>query len=360
MRICYFAEAGSVHSQKWIRYFADQGQEVHWFSLSPFQYPERGIHCYALRPGGASPLSILASAPAAQRLVRRVDPDVVHLHYLGAYGLLGLLAGRRPLVATAWGSDILISTQSRLKRAVVKRVLSKADLITCDAEHMVSAIRGVAPSVRRVEIINFGVDAERFAPGTRDSDLEKDLELIGCPVVISLRNLEPVYDVASLIRAVPAIIERCPDARFLIVGTGSRADELKRLARQLGVVERVRFMGTVPNAELPRYLRLADVYVSTALSDAGIAASTAEAMACGLPVVVTSSGENHRWVEPGRGGFLVPLQDPRALADNVVLLLQNPELRRDFGKVNRAVIEARNSYRREMGKMMALYEDLVS
>jgi len=359
VRICYFAEAGSVHSQKWVRYFAESGQEVHWLSLSPFKQMCPDACCYALRPGGSHPIGVVASAPAARRLVRKIDPEVVHVHYLGAYALLALLAGRRPLVATAWGSDVLISARSPLKRAVVKAILGRADLVTCDAEHMASAVRALCPGVRRLEIVNFGVDTAYFTPGPADCSLEKQLEVAGCPVVISLRNLEPVYDVGSLIRAAPSVLKQRPATRFLIVGSGSQGGELRQLARRLGVERQVRFVGPVPNAQLPRYLRLADVYVSTALSDAGIAASTAEAMACGLPVVATASGENHRWIQPGRGGLLTPLRDPDALATGILWLLNNVEAGRAFGQVNREVIETRNNYQVEMAKMLALYEELA-
>jgi len=101
-----------------------------------------------------------------------------------------------------------------------------------------------------------------------------------------------------------------------------------------------------------------DVYVSTSLSDAGIAASTAEAMACGLPVVITDSGENARWIEPGRNGFLVPLSEPGALAEKLLRLIDDPELRSRLGAAGRATIQERNDYQVEMAKMETLYQQI--
>ncbi len=102
-----------------------------------------------------------------------------------------------------------------------------------------------------------------------------------------------------------------------------------------------------------------DVYVSTSLSDAGLAASTAEAMACGLPVVITDFGDNRKWIEDGESGFIVPLKDPKALAEKIIYLLKNKDIRREFGMRNRKIIEEKNNYYREMEKMENSYIELT-
>jgi glycosyltransferase involved in cell wall biosynthesis len=177
--------------------------------------------------------------------------------------------------------------------------------------------------------------------------------------VISLRNFDPVYDIPSLLRAIPLVLAQRPDARFVIVGRGPLEAELKALAQSLGIMDQVRFVGFVPNVELPDYLSAMDVYVSTSLSDAGIAASTAEAMACGLPVVTTDSGENGRWIEPGSNGFLVPVSEHGALAEKLLCLIADPELRSRLGAAGRATIQERNDYQVEMAKMEALYRQIA-
>jgi len=102
-----------------------------------------------------------------------------------------------------------------------------------------------------------------------------------------------------------------------------------------------------------------DVYVSTSLSDAGIAASTAEAMACRLPVVVTDVADNKKWVDNGVNGFVVPIKDPKSLAEKIIYLLQNENIRKKFGKINRKIIEEKNNYYKEMKKMEDIYKRLT-
>jgi len=106
-------------------------------------------------------------------------------------------------------------------------------------------------------------------------------------------------------------------------------------------------------------LNNADIYVSTSLSDSGLAASTAEAMASGLPVIVSDSGDNRQWVDDNKGGFVIPLKSPEILAEKIIYLLKNKTLLKSFGEYNRKIIEERNNYHKEMGKMEKLYEEIT-
>lgn len=125
------------------------------------------------------------------------------------------------------------------------------------------------------------------------------------------------------------------------------------------MAEHTTFVGYIPNQELPDYLSSMDVYVSTSLSDAGISASTAEAMACGLPVVVTDSGENAAWITDRINGCIVPVSQPERLADGIVYLLEDAGRRREMAALGRQTIQERNDYYVEMDKMQALYAQVV-
>jgi len=293
------------------------------------------------------------------RLLKRIRPDVLHAHFITYYGTLGALTGYHPFVVTAWGSDILIMPKrSRRAKWVAKYVIKRADLITCDAEHIRERLIELGAEAQKIILINFGIDTEKFKP-LKSKKLQKKLNTLESPIVISLRNLEPIYDVKSLILSAPLVLKECPEARFIIAGRGSQEAKLRKLASSLGISDSVKFVGFIPNEKLPEYLASADVYVSTSLSDAGLAASTAEAMACGLPVIVTDFGDNRRWVKNGVNGFIVPLRDPKTLADKIVYLLKNENIRKEFGIRNRIIIEKKNNYYKEMERMKHIYEVLA-
>jgi glycosyltransferase involved in cell wall biosynthesis len=216
---------------------------------------------------------------------------------------------------------------------------------------------GIAPE--KVNIICFGVDTRKFSPGISSETLRAKLGVYDAPTVISLRNLDLLYDVESLVRSVPLVLKSIPESKVVIAGKGSEERKLKELAESLGVSNSIKFVGFIPNDELPQYLNSVDVYVSTSLSDAGIAASTAEAMSCGLPVIVTDVADNRDWIEDGVNGLVIPTKEPKALAEKIIFLLKNEEIRKKFGEVNRKIIEGRNNYYKEMEKMEDIYKELI-
>jgi glycosyltransferase involved in cell wall biosynthesis len=264
-----------------------------------------------------------------------------------------------PLVATAWGSDVLFAGKSWIKRPFVKYVLKRADLITCDADHMIAAMGALGIGTTKMRLIRFGIDTTRFCPTERDQTLKERLGVVDSPAIISLRTFLPVYDVETLIKAVPYVLKEDANAMFILVGTGPQDRMLKDLAAGLGVSENILFFGRIDNNEVPSILASMDIYVSTALSDAGIAASTAEAMACGLPVVITDSGENRNWVDEGKGGFIVPVKSPQLLSEKILYLIKNPDDRSRYGAVNRRTIIEKNDYYKEMAKMEEIYRDVL-
>lgn len=370
IRIAFLAKRESVHTEKWISYFAEKGYDVHLITLtshfnsftSARVKPIKGVKIHELKHFGrlttniAYPLMILKIWKA----IKKISPDILHAHYVLHYGSYGAFIWFKPFVITVWGSDILIDPyKSMMNRFFVNHALKKADLITCDAKHMMRALKQMGVIPEKISLIHFGVDTKKFSPRKKSEKLRVELGINESLAVISLRNLEPLYDVESLIRSVPLVLKKVPESRFVIAGRGSEETKLKELTISLGVSDNVMFVGFIQNEEIPEWLNTMDVCVSTSLSDAGIAASTAEAMACGLPVIVTDVADNKKWVEDGVNGFLVPIKDPKSLAEKIIYLLENDDIRKKFGKISRKIIEERNNYYKEMEKMEAIYEELV-
>jgi len=357
VKIAILAGADSIHSWRWVEYLARRGYAIHWISLVPFAAPSPvNVRTYEV---GAYPKSIVAVLRIALRIrqiLREARPHLFHIHSFGTYGLIGALTGFHPLVITAWGSDILLAPSSPLKRWLTKFALRCADTITCDAYHMRDTMVNLGTDATKIEVVYFGTDTLKFRPCLDGAQVQKRFEIGDSSVILSTRRLEPVYDVVSLVRAFPLVLQKVPEARCVIVGDGSERQGLMALAEELGVAGRVHFAGSVSGDDMPHYLAAADIYVSTSLSDAGLAASTAEAMACGLPVIVTDSGENRSWVEDSVGGFVVPVQNPEVLADKIIYLARYPDTRKRFGAYNRPIIEECNNYYVEMQKIERLYE----
>ena len=365
MKICYIASP-SIHTTRWIKYFADSGHEVHLITTAKPSGNIGNVKLHLLKRIGPRMRVgnyLINSVPMMlqfKRTLKNINPSILHAHYIMETTLLGAISGFQPFIVTAWGSDVLIAPQeSRISRWIVKYVLRRANLITCDAEHIKKPLTQLGADPEKIKIVHFGTDTRKFNPEQRDKRLREELGIQDSLAIISLRRFEPIYDVGSLIAAIPLVLKEVPKVKILLVEKGSQEAELKELAESLGVSDRVKFVGWIPEDELPRYLASADIYVSTSLSDAGLAASTAEAMACGLPVILTDFGDNRKWVEDGVNGFIIPLKAPEALAAKIIHLLKDEETRKRFGSINREIIMERNNWEKEMGRMDKLYQELI-
>jgi glycosyltransferase involved in cell wall biosynthesis len=366
MKILYLAPLNSFHTKRWISFFCNKGHDVHVLSYNAHTVGLTGAKLYLKelpKAEGFLGLSRIIGyhrvREEVRRLVKEINPDVIHVHWIDLYasGLRGLGI---PIVMTTWGSDILIQAQrSPFHRWAFGRILRSADIITCDAIHLQQSLKRFRVLPEKVRIIFFGTNINEFNPEKRDPGLAEELGFpAGSKLAISLRGLEALYDVGTFIRAIPAIIQQRPDTRFVVVGDGSQRHDLETLAAELGLDGLVKFVGRLPDADLQRFTASATVYVSTSLSDGGLAASTAEAMASGVPVVITDFGNNRDWVEHGRSGFLFSLRDHESLAAHACVLLGEPEESKRIGIAGLKVIEGRNNYFTEMGKVEELYKEL--
>ena len=157
----------------------------------------------------------------------------------------------------------------------------------------------------------------------------------------------------------PLVLSKFSDVQFVLLGRGTLKDSIRSLVKDMGLEKSVIFLDYIDNAKMPNIMSMADILISTSLSDAGIAGSTAEAMSCELPVVVTNSGENDRWINHGENGFLIPVSSPKILAEYIIKLLKNEQLRHNMGKEARKTILENNDYMVEMEKMHTLYQGLL-
>ena len=369
MRLCYLADAESIHTQRWLSYFVDKGHEVHLISLKSFGdndvIKNEKLHVLKrLQPQIrviSFPINLLSDTIQVRKSIKKIKPDIVHAHFVANYGVLGALTGFHPFVVSAWGSDVLVAPKnSRIIKNLVKFTLKKADLVTCDGENSIDALIKLGERLQKIKIILLGVDTKEFNPNQGDKKVREELKVFDSPTVISVRNFDEVYDVESLITAIPLVLKQVPDAKFIIGGSGSQENYLKELAKSLGVWNSTRFTGWLPRNEFAKYLASADIYVSTSLSDGGISVSTTEAMACGLPVVVTNSGDNRNWIKDRENGFVVPPKNPKLLAEKIIYLLETEDVRKRFGNINREIIEQKADYKKEMEKMEIIYEEIIN
>jgi len=366
MKICCVECGDSIHTQRWVNYFAKKGDEVHLICWEVLPGYDDSIHIHLLTKLApriwriSQYLSFLLWLFQVRWLIRKIRPDIVEGHFVTVYGFLAACSGFHPLIIVAWGSDILIAPkQNPLWKFIAKYALGKADLVVCRSPMLKEEISKLGVDPSKIKIILIGVDTDEFHPLSRDAKLRENLGIAASqPVVISTRSLYPVYNVETLVKAIPLILKEIPEAKFIIAGRGEEQSYLENLAQELGISSDVRFIGWVSHDRLPEYLALADVYVSTSLSD-GTSNSLLEAMACEIAPVVTDLPANRGWVTDSENGFIVAVADTRALAERIIYLIKDKELRKRFGKISREIIKDKAEYHKEMEKREKIYQELI-
>lgn len=352
MRICYLADAASIHIQRWVAYFAERGHEVHVITFATANADKALTH--HLRPFRRhGRLGYLLAALEIRRVIGRIAPNILHVHFLTSYGLLGALTFFHPLLATAHGSDVLVSPRrSTWASLAVRLAVRRADVVTAVAKHMVPALQRFGASPGRLLYVPNWVDDKVFNPFGRLADPA------GRAVVLSDRALKPLYDVETLVKAIPLVVkEGCP-MEFVIIGEGSEEGKLKRYVSSTNLENHVRFAPPLPHRELAGHLRAADIYVSTSLSD-GLSVSLLEAMACGAFPVVTDIPGNRELIEDGKNGYLFPAGDVQALADRLVRAAKERALADQARQWNWQLVRERHSESVVMPKVEGLYQRLA-
>lgn len=363
LRICYIASANSIHTQRWINYFTQRDHEIYLISRrfpEGFEKFDSKVHTHPLVKliplPQTSKISMLLTSIAwilqVRKLLRQIKPDILDAHFIGVPGYLGAVSGFHPLSLTALGSDILIMPKkSQVYKFLTKRALKTADIVVCNSETMKRELLNLGANPQKIRIIYNGVDTNKFSPSSRK------LGLTGPLKIISIRMFKPVYNMEMLIRAIPLVLEQTPETQFIIAGEGPQRKYLLSLIASLRISNNVEFVGLISHNKLPEYLASSDIYVSTSLSDS-TSLSLQEAMACELPPVITDLPGNREWITDGENGFIIPQGDIKTLANKLVYLVKNEDLRRKFGKLGREIIKEKAEYEVEMAKMEQLYREV--
>lgn len=369
MKICFVANAESIHTVRWINYFINKGHEVHLISHKGrdidgvifhklITFGNAKITTEKIRP--VDLLSFAVRAIQTRRIIRKIKPEIVHAHNVILSGFYASISNFHPIVITAWGTDVLIAPKkSFLLKKIAKYVLKNADIITCDGLNTKDAMIELKAYTEKINIIYFGIDTKKNHSSQRDEKLREKLNINNSPALISIRSFNPVYNIETLIRAIPFVLTEIPDAKFIIAGTGPGENNLKELVTSLQIEKNTIFTGSLAADDIPKYLASSDLYVSTSLSDSGLAASTGEAMACGLPVIVTDVGGNREWIRNSENGFIIPVKDSKILAEKIICLFKDKSLMKKFGIISRKIIEERQDYYKEMEKMEKICKGLI-
>lgn len=243
-----------------------------------------------------------ASARALTRMLRAGHRfDLLDAHYAYPDGVAAAWLARRfglPFTITARGSDVTELPHYALPRRLIQRAFQRADAVITVSAGLRDAVVGLGIPGDKVIVLRNGVDLEAFQPVDRAA-ARTSLGLTG-PTLLSVGHLIARKGHALTVEA----LARLPGWQLLLVGSGPEAGALAALAQRYGVADRVRFVGPIPHAELPRYYTAADLLVLASERE-GWANVLLESMACGTPVAASPIPGNPEVVQDRAAGLIM-------------------------------------------------------
>lgn len=365
MRIAYLSRGNSVYDRRFLEKMLERGHKVYFISYHPSEKVKvEGVENYFYN------YPVMFRFPFARafqvsfhlrKLLKQLGPDVLHTGWIPDHGFFGALCGFKPTLSMPWGSDILIKPkESFMQKIITGFTLRRADKITCDAEFVKKEIVRISGCLSdKVIVFPWGIDLKTFCPLDGKSVIRENLGWQDKKILIMTRSMEkPLYGHETFISALPAIIEKIPDTRIILVGDGLLKEKIKKQVIALNLKNYIYFAGWVNEGKMAEYLNAADIYVSASISD-GTSCSLLEAMACKLPVVVTDIPANREWVVDGINGYLVPIKDVNMLSSTIIKILKNEQSWESFGIKNRKIVEAKADWENNFSILEEIYTKLV-
>ena len=301
----------------------------------------------------AGRLTTAASMPlslAQPIALARLQPDVVHIQSPYPLGeATNWLLGRARATVISYQSDIV--RQKRilpLYGPILRRVLRSADCIIASSPRYIDTSPWLQPVRDRCVVVPLGVDTRRFQPAPRSRSGPLQLLFVG--------RLRYYKGLDTLLCAMPHV----PEAQLSIVGDGPMRGEWEPLAWELGLRDRVTFVGDVDDADLPGWYQQADLFCLPANARAeAFGMVLTEAMASGLPCITTELGTGTSWiVQDGMTGFVVPPMDPDALA-GAIGRMQDASTRQRMGAAGLERVQVLFTQQGMIDQVMQVYEDVL-
>jgi glycosyltransferase involved in cell wall biosynthesis len=368
-RILYFSRDYSTHDHRFLTALEKTGHQIYYLRLE-----SRG-HSLEDRPipstveqvqwnGGDRTVRFrdgLRLAWDLKKVLKKINPDLVHAGPIQTAALLVALTGYRPLVSMSWGYDILVDAQkSKSWTWATRYALKRSSVMIGDCQTVRQTAVSYGMPEERIVTFPWGVDLGHFSPGVEEKkDPTQELRSrLGWGkdvfILLSTRSWESSYGVDILAEAFVLASRQHPELRLMMLGNGSLAARLRQIFARGEVDRFVIYPGQVKQAELPKYYRAADLYLSASHSD-GTSISMLEALACGCPVLLSDIPGNLEWIKPGEQGWLFRDGDAHDLADKMISAVEDQKLLAGMRQKARRLAEERADWNKNSQGLLRAY-----
>jgi glycosyltransferase involved in cell wall biosynthesis len=280
------------------------------------------------------------------------DFDIIHVHKPFEFPVMYYLrekGSKSKVVFGSHGTDFFMTDRFFFRRVVDASVsCSKFNALEVQGRY------GIYP-----EVIYNGAEADKFSPADV-AEARKHCGLGEGPSYIgTVGRLIGLKGVQTLLDAMPAILKERPETMLLIIGDGPYQSGLEKLTAELGLGNKVFFIGRIEHDQLPMWMNSLDVLVQPSIGDESFGIIIAEAMSCGKPVVATLSGGVPEIVSDGKTGFIVPKREEKLLAEKIALLLRDKNLAAAMGIKARERVIAEFTWEKVAQRLIRVYNEVL-
>ena len=370
MRIIYFSKSYTPHDYRFLSALSATDHEVYYLRLeaSKRQTEDRPVPenvKQILWAGGQREFrwrDVPRLTLDLRRLTKEIKPNLIHAGPIQNCAFIAALSGFRPILTMSWGYDLVMDAdQSAWMRWVTRYTLKRSAFFTSDANITRDKAVSFGMKLEKTVIFPWGTDIERYQPKKGESGKKaassNRKSKIDNPKPITLfcnRAWEPIYGVDILTQAFLKIAAVDPTVDLILLGEGSQGAKIRQLLMSGNVLDRVHFGGHVRQADLPRWYRMADLYISPSHVD-GSSVSLMEALASGLPCLVSDIPGNKEWIEDEFNGWLFHDGDVNDLAEKILNAIRNRKSFDEIGKAARKTAEEKADWKKNFGKLLEVY-----
>ena len=373
MRILYFSKNYTPHDFRFLNSLSKTEHEIFYLKLESNQrqvedrpVPENVQQI--LWAGGQREFrcrDIPKYVLGLKRVIKEIKPDIVHAGPIQTCAFIVVLSGFRPILTKSWGYDLVKDAESSwwMKR-ITSYVLRNSACFIGDSNVIWDKAVAFGMNPENIIVFPWGVNIERFHPEKAEKTKGKKKLSVSNKqskeiTLFCSRTWEPIYRVDVLAKAFVKVASLNPDVNLILLGGGSQGANIRRILMNGGVMDRVHFGGQVGQRDLPRWYHMADIYISPSHVD-GSSISLLEALACGMPCLVSDIPGNKEWVEDGVNGWTFRDGDVDDLAEKILLAIKS---RRSFGRIGKAArktAEERADWKKNFGKLLEAYNRVIA
>lgn len=366
MKIVFVGAASDIHTVRWVNALSEKGNDVYLCYLKN-HYPKND----QINPSvNLIPLNFLSPAGyylatfRLKKILKKINPDILNIHYASGYGTLGRLVNFHPYLLNVYGSDVYdFPYKSKRNMIIAKKNLKAADLIASTSHSMALQVTKLIDiSNELIQITPFGVNQITF----KNMHLKKNKSSIK---IGTIKKLSYKYGINYGILAVDYLVKKLlPQDQKLnklkisydIYGEGPDEKRLKDLVNELKLNNIVHFKGRIPNKKVPYALNEMDYFIATSVLDSeSFGVAIVEAMSCEIPVIVSDVDGFIEVTNSGKCGIVVKRKDYISLGNALFTLLKNDDYRNNLIKLAKKRVLAHYDWNQNVNHMLEIYQKLI-